>query len=154
MFIDFLPHDTHILSAPKIEISSALDYFQPDWNLSWSSDGLRTHCAMFRAATQTRPSVESVHCAVAFSRTGLHIASTGTAQSRCLPNQSWTATADVSPSGPAPQASAFCTIGLGGSFETEHPSMVRTATTINVNFIALTSSRIGILSHQRPPAST
>src|SRR5947209_14327829 len=118
MFIDFLPHDTHILSAPKIEISSALDYFQPDWNLSWSSEGLRTHCAMFRAATQTRPSVESVHCAAAFSRTGLHMASTATAQSRCFPNQSSTATADAAANEPAPQDSAFCTIGLGGSLET------------------------------------
>ena len=34
MFIDFLPHDTHIPSALMIEISSALGYFQPDWNFS------------------------------------------------------------------------------------------------------------------------
>ena len=34
MFIDFLPHDTRIPSALMIEISSALGYFQPDWNLS------------------------------------------------------------------------------------------------------------------------
>ena len=76
--LDFLiPCDMTHFDRSSAELAYALtnreSYFQPALECLVILRGFRTHCATFRAAMHTRPSVESVHAAVALARTGLHI---------------------------------------------------------------------------------
>ncbi len=61
------------------------------------------------------PSVVSPHAAEAAERTGLHIPSTSLATSGCLANHCAIDPSEVADKSPAPDASAFATIGLGCS---------------------------------------
>src|SRR5262245_32710322 len=57
-YFGFLSASTHVsskrelpnLNRPRRAVVWLPDYFQPDWNVSWSFDGLRIHCATLRAA--------------------------------------------------------------------------------------------------------
>src|SRR5215471_19125224 len=68
------------------------------------------------AALQTRPSVVFDQVVGALSRIGRHWSLTSTANSVCLRNQSSIDCCEAALRSPAPAASTFCTISLGGSF--------------------------------------